>query len=217
MDLLGATICSGVLEVAAGALLFYVTFTATVVAWSAETSGVMAAHADSISDQVKGPFWNAYNLSLFSGSLLFFGFLLTPQGLLSVFTIYEGIFRAVTAAATGETMGGALVVVPYALLTRLGRRGRRAWEQARARPARPDRVRCLHGRTSDGFLVESDALKPDWQSGLAVEMLGEHYRLTRWRTRGAGRQRVWRYLLRPWPAGEIIRRQRSYQPPPESR
>jgi len=213
MDLLGATILSGLLEIAIGIVVFYLAYRSTVAAWSAQTSSVVAEHADSIQQRVKSRFWNPYNLSLFSGSLLYIAFLITPKGMLSVFAIYEGIFRSVAAAATGETIGSAFVVLPWRLSAWLVQMGRRAADRALAKPALPDRVKRLRGRDGDGYLVESDTSKPDWREGLAVEIGECHYRLTRCAARRAGRKQVWRYLLRPWPAGEIIRRRQRYQPP----
>jgi len=213
IDLLGATIVSGLLEIAAGACLFYFAYQSSVAAWSSETSAVIAAHADSIAERARSPYWNAYNLSLFSGSLLFIGFLLTPKGLLSVWAIYEGIFRAVAAAATGETVGSALLVLPYRLARSVRGRLRNRAERRRRRFERPDRVRRLRGRSGDGLLVECDRRKAGWDVGLALELKSGYYRLNRFGARGAGRGRVWRYLLRPWPAGEVIRRQQRYRLP----
>ena len=131
-------------------------------------------------------------------------FFFYPFSLLLAYLAVEGFVRFAAGIITAEVVPSLPVVLGYKVIARLHRRK----ETARLRSLPADQFQIL---AAEKVQIASAQAKPGW-TAMATIVIGE-----RWyeieSERSAPAPLSWIYVLRPAPAGKILRRMERYDPP----
>jgi len=131
-------------------------------------------------------------------------FFIYPLSLLLAYLVIEGLVRFAAGMVTSEVVPSLPIVLGYKLTTRLQRRR----EMARLRSLPPDQWQVL---PAEKIQVASAQAKPGW-TAMATIAIGERWYEVESERSGPA-PLSWIYVLRPAPAGKILRRLERYDPP----
>jgi hypothetical protein len=187
-------VLSGVLEFFAAVSFFVVAMVRYVVGFS-NTQGYAAVSSMPTTDY--GTFFGV-------GALAYLSFLITPQALLLVYCVAEGLVRAYETALTGRMLGMALVALPWRVVEHLLERSRKARLAVLLGPVRPDEL-LLPAHTRSGLLEIYSVEDKPWSDVQVVEYRGIFYILTGKRLVPRGGHHAYRYLLQETEDREVIR------------
>jgi hypothetical protein len=130
-------------------------------------------------------------------------FLFYPLSLLLAYLAIEGFVRFAAGVITSEVVPSLAVVLSYKIIDTLQRRK----EVARLRSLPPDQFQVL---AAERIQIASAQAKPGWNA-MATIVIGERwYEIEDERAGPAPLSRI--YVLRPAPAGKILRRLERYEP-----
>jgi hypothetical protein len=185
---------SGVVETAVAATLFIVEMVRYVTTFSLD-QGYTAIASMPTSD---------YGIFMGVGALAFLSFFITPESLVLVYCVAEGLVRTYETALTGRLLGAALVAVPWRLVEILEERAGRARIAVLLGPARPDEV-VLPAESHHGLLEVYSIEDKPWSDVQVVELDGVFYRLVAKNLVRRGRHHAYSYELKPTEDREVIR------------
>lgn len=131
-------------------------------------------------------------------------FLIYPLSLLLAYLAIEGLVRFAAGMITSEVVPSLPVVLGYNFITGLQRRR----EMARLRSLPPDQWQVL---PAEKIQIASAQAKPGW-TAVATIAIGERWYEVESERSGPA-PLSWVYVLRPAPAGKILRRLEHYDPP----
>jgi uncharacterized membrane protein len=138
------------------------------------------------------------------GALGYVSYLLTPVAWVTILCFAEGILRALDAAFSERMLGIALVVLPWRAVVAARRAAARKRLAGLLGPERPDEV--VPG--DEGAVVALTILaareKP-WTDQQVLEYRDDFYQVIGKRLVPRGRYHVYRYELRRFQHGEVIR------------
>lgn len=192
----GWHVVSGILETAAGALLFFWGFMRYVQGF------------------LVGPGWLYFTAPPVApgsgarylaapGLIGYLSFLLTPFAWLCLYAMVEGTLRALEAVYHGTMPGVGPVVLLVRVASRLRAKKSQADLEKRLGPERPDTLKTL----VDGRVEVLSRRRYPWEPGRVVDLNGELYVVARVEQTLDGRWLAFRHLLRPLEPGEVIRGQ----------
>ncbi len=213
IPLVNAAAVSGIAEAFLSLFVYYYAYHATVYRWTQQMDERIAERVENGTKPKNMLEKNPRTIGIFGGTILYVSFLLTPQGAGVLIMFGEGVVRAAVAGVTSEATGSFFFALPYYAFAAAWRRGSERFARLRALPPRPDRLRRLRGRRGDGYLLDTDRFQEGFAIGVAVLLRDSHYRLHRMAKRRRMGRVGYRLLLRPWRAGEAIRKRIRYEPP----
>ena len=187
-------VLSGVIECVVSVAVYIVAMVRYVVDFS-NNQGYAAVSAMPTTDY--GSFFGV-------GALAYLSFFITPQALLLVYCVAEGMVRAYETALTGRMLGMALVAVPWWAVERLKERSRKARLAVLLGPARSDEL-LLPAQSRSGLFEIYSVEDKLWSDVQVVEYQGVFYILAGKRLVPRGGHHAYRYQLHPTEDREVIR------------
>ncbi len=131
--------------------------------------------------------------------------LVDPIGLPSLYLTLEGVVRGIAPLFVEEVFPSLPVFLSFAM-TRQWKRGRSFRTERRIDREFGDHVAWM----GDKLVVSSARPKEDWD-GSAISIRGDFYLATG--PHPGSNERPYSYILRPWPAGRVLRKVREYDTP----
>jgi hypothetical protein len=138
------------------------------------------------------------------GALGYVSYLLTPIAWVTVYCFAEGILRALDAAFSQRMLGVTLVVLPWRALLAARAAGKRARLAGRLGPERPDEVVPGEEDSAVALSIFTSREKP-WADQQVLEYRDDFYQVTGKQLVPRGRYHMYRYELRRFEHGEVIR------------
>jgi hypothetical protein len=135
-------------------------------------------------------------------------FFLYPLSLLLVYLAIEGFARFAAGIVTSEVVPSLPIVLGWKIIAGLQTRR----EMARLRSLPPDQLQVL---PAEKLEIASAQPKPGWTASATIA-IGEHWYEVESERSGPA-PLSWIYVLRPAPAGKILRRLERYDPPSTAR
>lgn len=141
------------------------------------------------------------------GLILLFAYVLTPMSLMTIYFVFEGSVRLVSALATGEVVG----TLPLLLAEKAEAKWAEVREEKRQGPRVPDLISKppVEG-TGYELAVASCRAKPNWNDSMTVFYQDTLYEVVDYLEAAPPRRHV--YLLRRAPGHKVVRGLHHYDP-----